>query len=171
MSLIDLKNKLHAIFESCEQESVVEDAVPPTPVVTPPVVEPQTITTQPVEKDYTAPTGIVYKISYDDASKKYNVNNQDGSYKDTFTIDLKDQDGDMTKEDRQAIINILTPESQTVQITNPEQPSDIKEPEVVVAEDKKIISKFKQQYGKDGEGIYYATATAQKRDPETFEKN
>jgi len=33
-----------------------------------------------------------------------------------------------------------------------------------------IINRFKDQYGKDGEGIYYATANKQGRDPETFKK-
>ncbi len=35
----------------------------------------------------------------------------------------------------------------------------------------KIIKKFQKQYGKKkGEQIYYATAKAQGRDPETFKK-
>lgn len=34
----------------------------------------------------------------------------------------------------------------------------------------KIIRKFKKEYGKRGEEVYYATANAQKRDPETFRK-
>ena len=42
--------------------------------------------------------------------------------------------------------------------------------EMIAGENEEVKDKFKDEYGKDGEGIYYATANKQDRDPETFEK-
>ena len=39
-----------------------------------------------------------------------------------------------------------------------------------LSEAEEIKKKFEKEYGKEGEGIYYATAKAQDRDPKTFEK-
>ncbi len=50
--------------------------------------------------------------------------------------------------------------------------NSMREGEDEMGENKDILNKFIDQYGKEkGEEIYYATANKQDRDPETFEKN
>jgi hypothetical protein len=53
--------------------------------------------------------------------------------------------------------------------------SEVAIDEMIVGEDnleeaEEIKKKFKKEYGKEGEGIYYATANKEDRDPKTFEK-
>jgi hypothetical protein len=129
MSLENLKSKLHVIFENCSMQhediAIKENNIPPQ------------------EQEYKDAAGIVYKISFDGTN--YNVKDQTGNQKDTFTLQQKDTDGGVTKNVRAGIVTQLTPEAspqptapvKPEQPTTPSQPTQAQEPvEAPVAEQK-----------------------------------
>lgn len=109
---------------------------------------------------FTAPDGKVYEIEFEASEQEYYVY-QNGQQVDLFNANTIETDAKLPKEIRQQIIQ-ANPKLAKIENTPIEEP---------VAENKEVIAKFKDQYGeKEGEKVYYATANAQGRDPETFEK-
>lgn len=190
MNLDNLKIQLHAIFENCglkHEKEIEEGTVGSTPNrvsgaangTTPFATKnEETIPTQQNnEKEFTAPDGIIYKVNLDPSSNIITVKDIQGNQKDSFKQEDKDKDGPLTKEIRNAIVVFLSPQqsqNNIVQPSTPVVPSEPTtpkvEPEAIVEVADDVAKKFKDQYGDDWKKIYYATANAQGRDPETFKK-
>ncbi len=104
---------------------------------------------------HTGSDGISYSIKVEKDENEFNVFDQHGKVIDIFLPSMVDMDGGLPKAKRKEIINDYNQNHSK---------------EEAMAEDKTIKSAFKKEYGDKGEGVYYATANAQHRNPETFKK-
>lgn len=168
MSLELLKQKLHAIFEQCENGCEIKEEAQP-------------------QKEFTDSDGVVYLISFDPATKQYIVKEQSGQQKDAFTFEQKDIDGNLKKDSRNNIVNALTPSTNepvptksSSEPTTPTEPTTLTEPvkaqeptEAVVEEvainevNNEMAKNFKTQYGDRWKEVYYAYCNKNNINPET----
>lgn len=173
MDIKQLKQKLHEIFD-LNVGSTVQGGEQNSQLVDENEQLPQT------EKDYTATDGLVYKVSLDNNNQNVVVKDVNGNQKDSFAIAQKDQDGVIKKEDRQKIVQLFPevsmpqPQStitQPEQVTTPAEAPIAENEEMLDEVNKKALQHFIDQYGPEkGKQVYYATANAQHRSPETFKK-
>lgn len=86
----------------------------------------------------------------DKAGEKLSYDSKEGKDESQFGDNVADKDVD--------------DEFEKVKLSENEMAID----EMIAGENEEIIDKFKDEYGDDGESIYYATANKQDRNPETF---
>lgn len=86
----------------------------------------------------------------DKAGEKLSYDSKEGKEEGQFGDNLAEKDVD--------------DEFEVVKLSENEMAID----EMITGENEEVKDKFEKEYGKDGEGIYYATANKQDRDPETF---